>query len=110
MLVLNINQLSGYFIMSRIIRITLYLSILAFYNLTTFYTAVVHNHQFSWTEDDSCSAYIISLTQNSDTFPFSLNHNIKSFNQGIYNFQSCDSYLSFEIKNIFSARAPPAFM
>jgi len=96
--------------MSRIIRITLYLSILAFYNLTTLYTAVVHNHQFSWTEDESCPAYIISLTQNSDTFPFSINHNVKASNEEIYNFQSCNIYLNFEINNVFSARAPPSFM
>ena len=96
--------------MNRIIRITLYLSILAFYNLTTLYTAVVHNHLFSWTEDESCSAYIISLTQNSDTSPFSINHYNKISNEAIYNFQFYNSYLSFEIKNILFARAPPSFI
>jgi len=71
---------------------------------------MIHDHQFSWTEDESCSAYIISVSHNSDTFPFTLKQNIKASDEGIYNFQSCDIYLSFEIKSIFSARAPPSFM
>ncbi len=93
--------------MHKFICITLYLSILAFYNLTTLYTAVIHNHQFSWTEEESCPAYIISITQNSDTFPFSINHIVKTPNFDLLDFQTHDRDLSFETTNIFSKRAPP---
>jgi hypothetical protein len=93
--------------MQKIIRYSLYLSILLFYNLTTLYTSVVHDHQFSWTEEESCSAYVISISQNSDTFTFSINQLVKTPDVDLLDFQSYDKDLSFEFINIFSERAPP---
>ena len=96
--------------MQKFIRISIYLSVIAFYNLTTLYTAVIHDHKFKWTDDESCSAYLISVSQNSDTFSFSVNHTLNTSNEHILNFQNSDSFQHFEFKNILSTRAPPSFI
>lgn len=96
--------------MQKIIRISIYLSILVFYNLTTLYTAVVHNHQFKWNDDESCSAYLISISQNSDTFTFSVNHTINASSEKIVNFQNSNAFIKFDINNTLSTRAPPFFI
>ena len=93
--------------MQKVIRYSIYLSILLFYNLTTLYTSAVHNHQFNWTDEESCSAYIISISQNSDTFPFNPDSSIKISQTDCINFQNYNTDLSFDIINIFSERAPP---
>ena len=94
--------------MQKIFRISLFLSFILVFNITTLYTSVTHNHQFSWVEDESCSAYLISVSQNSDTFSFTVNHPNITSNEKVLDFQKSDLFLNFEYKNILSTRAPPA--
>jgi len=96
--------------MHKVLRYSIYLIILLFYSVTTLYISVVHNHQFEWTDEESCSAYIISISQNSDTFPFSPDSSIKISNTDFINFQFCNTDLSFDIINIISERAPPYYI
>lgn len=96
--------------MQKIIRISLYLSVLAFYNITTLYTAVIHDHKFKWTDDESCPAYIISVSQISDTFSFSVNNTIYTSNEKIIDFQSTETFQHFEFNNSLCTRAPPSFI
>lgn len=94
--------------MQKILRISIYISVIAFYNLTTLYTGVVHNHQFTWTDDESCSAYLISVSQISDTFPFAINQTKNNLDITIIYIQNCEIFSKFEFINIFSTRAPPS--
>lgn len=93
--------------MQKIIRISIYLSVLAFYNLTTLYIGVIHDHKFEWTDDETCSAYLISVSQNSDTFSFTVNYSNITSNEKIFDFQNSDLIPNFEYTNIFTTRAPP---
>jgi hypothetical protein len=82
--------------------------VLVFYLFVFLFANILHNHPFTWQETDTCPAYIISTTQNSDTFPLNINDSLNSLDENIFNFQSYNSYLSFEIKNNFLSRAPPS--
>jgi hypothetical protein len=93
--------------MRKIIRTSLYLSILLFYNLTSLYSSVIHDHQFSWIEDESCSSYIISISQNSDTFHFCNNFNFQFSNEKKLNFKKHESGFGIKFKNSLFSRAPP---
>jgi len=96
--------------MHKIIRISLYLIILLIYNITTLYTSSVHNHQFSWTDEENCPAYIISTTQISDTFSFSINQTLKTPKVDLLEYQIYDIDFNFNLISIFSKRAPPIFI
>ena len=96
--------------MQKVLRYTIYLSILLFYNLTTLYSAVTHDHDFTWKYEESCSAYVISISQNSDTYPFSSDY-ISQFSPTEHiNFKNNDINVSFENWNTFSERAPPPYI
>ena len=96
--------------MQKILRISIYISVLAFYNLTTLYTGVIHEHKFSWTDDESCSAYLISVSHNSDTSPFVIFQTKNNLDAEIINFQDRGLLLNFDFINISSTRAPPHFI
>jgi len=93
--------------MQKLLKYILHISVLFFFNVTTLYTGTVHNHQFSWTYQESCPVFILSVTLNSDTYTFDINTNTNPTDEDIFNFQSSNSNLSFEIKNDYLSRAPP---
>ena len=88
-------------------RTTLFIGFLLLYNVITIYSSVAHDHQFSWTDEESCSAYITSISHNSDTSPFSENQLIKIPNISLFNIQTYTEQIDFEFTTIFSKRAPP---
>jgi hypothetical protein len=94
--------------MQNIRRFALYISIILFYNFTTLYTGSIHDHQFSWTDEETCLANIISISQLSDTFPFIINQDYKNLNISFLNFTLFDSISELEIIYIYSERAPPS--
>ena len=94
--------------MKKLFRFSIYIFVLLSYNITAIYTSSVHDHQFTWTEEESCAAYIISASQNSDTYPFSINHNLSPSEVNIFNFQSLEFYANVEIKKNILSRAPPS--
>jgi hypothetical protein len=96
--------------MNKIIKYLIYISILLVYNLTTVYAAVTHNHDFSWKYEESCPAYIISISHFSDTFIFSTDNCLKFPKTDIINFLKYDSDLNFEFISLYSERAPPSFL
>ena len=96
--------------MQKIAKYLLYFSIFLFYNLTTLYTTVVHDHEFSWTHEESCPAYIISVSHNSDTFAFNTDSILDFTNSDFLFPQNYDTILEYEIINTFSERAPPSFI
>ena len=93
--------------MHKIIRFSLYLVVILIYNFTTLYTSSVHNHNFTWTDEESCSAYIISISQNSDTFPFLIYHDIRVPNISYLNINKFETTLDLESFCNKSKRAPP---
>lgn len=96
--------------MQKFEQIFLYFSILIFYNLTTIYTAEVHHHPFSLNDNESCPAYVISIGQFADTFPFSTNCDIKISEEGTYLVQRCEPFINFEFQRNLTTRAPPTYI
>lgn len=94
--------------MNKPLRFAIYISILLIYNLTTLYSASVHNHRFSWEDSESCNAYIISISQHSDTYPFAINLITQIPQIDLLNLKSYQDDLSIDIIFNFSNRAPPA--
>jgi len=93
--------------MKNLARFSLYIIILLVYNFTALYTGNVHDHEFTWTHEDDCPAYIISTTQNSDTFSFSIDHNLCTYRVDYFCFQTLDFESSLEINENILSRAPP---
>ena len=85
-----------------------YIFVFLFYNLTIFYTAVVHDHQFSWKGDESCNAYIISISQHSDPVELDKGNCFSSLDFEIVKNPLLVLNYNFEYITNISSRAPPA--
>jgi len=96
--------------MHKILRFSLYLIILLVYNITTLYTSSVHNHNFTWDYEESCSAYVISISQNSDTFPFSETANVTTPDFSVFDLRNYDTILEIEFLCNILERAPPSII
>ena len=94
--------------MHKFIRYILYINILLLYNITTLYSSSVHNHQFSWTEVETCSAYIISISQKADTFPLLPDRDTCTPNISYLDVTKYNSISDLEFLCNISQRAPPS--
>ncbi len=81
--------------------------ILVIYTTLIFYTEIMHHHSFSWIESESCDAYLLSISQNSDNSTFNQKIELNPNQELFIVLPENDFEYYFYLTEQNSTRAPP---